>query len=55
MRESTLLEELRAQIETAMPLADGYAFRLKPDDANLKLATEVIAVERAQSRWPTSN
>jgi hypothetical protein len=45
-REATLLKELRGRIETATPLADGYILKLKPDDANIKLAAEVIAVER---------
>lgn len=45
-REATLLKDLRERTETATPLADGYALRLKPDEANLRLATEVIAVER---------
>lgn len=45
-REATLLKDLRARIETATPLADGYALRLKPDDANIRLAADVIALER---------
>lgn len=45
-REATLLKDLRERIELATPLADGYSLRLKPDDANLRLATDVIAVER---------
>jgi hypothetical protein len=45
-REATLLKDLRLRIETATPLPDGYALRLRPDDANLRLASEVITVER---------
>jgi hypothetical protein len=45
-REATLLKELRLRIETATPLPDGYALRLKPDDDNLRLAADVIAIER---------
>jgi hypothetical protein len=45
-REATLLTALRGRIEVATPLPDGYVLKLKPDDANIKLAAEVIAVER---------
>jgi hypothetical protein len=45
-REATLLTDLRKQIVSARPLADGYALLLKMDDATIKLAAEVIAVER---------
>ncbi len=45
-REATLLTELRKQIVTAHPLTDGYALLLKVDDSTIKLAAEVIAVER---------
>ena len=45
-REATLLRDLRAQIEIATPLTDGYALQLKPADANLQLGADVIAVER---------
>lgn len=45
-REATLLADLRKQIVKAQPLPDGYALFLKMDDAAIRLAAEVIAVER---------
>lgn len=45
-REATLLADLRTRIVAATALEDGYALQLMPDDANLRLAAEVMVVER---------
>lgn len=45
-REATLLADLRKQIVKAHPLPDGYALFLTMNDAMIRLAADVITVER---------
>ncbi len=44
-REATLLTDFQKRILSAPPRPDGYAFLLKPDARNFKIAAELIEVE----------